>query len=158
VLRTEVRSAVADGLAAAATEGVQAVETATAPLLGRLEGVAATAGRAEAALRRVVLWASWRLLGWVMAVGAATVLLGWLTSSGVLWWDGDAIASARARKAQLQADVAELQASYDGWMKLGVQQKVIRCGPKLRPCIRVDENAGQFGNEEDAGYRVIWGY
>ena len=51
-LRVEVRSAVTDGLADAATEGVQAVETATAPLLGRLEGVAATAGRAEAALRR----------------------------------------------------------------------------------------------------------
>ena len=157
-LRTEVRSAVADGLAAAATEGVQAVETATAPLLGRLEGVAATAGRAEAALRRVVLWASWRLLGWIAAVGATTALVGWLTSSGVLWWDAGAVADARARKAQLQADVAELQASYDGWVKLGVQQKVIRCGPKLRPCIRVDENAGQFGSEGQGSYRVIWGH
>ena len=157
-LRVEVRSAVADGLAAAATEGVQAVETATAPLLGKLEGVAGTAGRAEAALRRVVLWASWRLLGWIVAVGATTALLGWLTSSGVLWWDAGAIADARARKAQLQAEVAELQANYDGWVKLGVQQKVIRCGPKLRPCIRVDENAGQFGSEGQGSYRVIWGY
>lgn len=157
-LRTEVRSAVADGLAAAATEGVQAVETATAPLLGRLEGVSATAGRAEAALRRVVLWASWRLLGWIVAVGMTTALVGWLSSSGVLWWDAGVIAEARARKAQLQAEVAELQASYDGWVKLGVQQKVIRCGPKLQPCIRVDENAGQFGSEGQGSYRVIWGY
>ena len=43
--RTEVCSAVTDGLVDAATEGVQAVETAPASLLGRLEGVAATAGR-----------------------------------------------------------------------------------------------------------------
>lgn len=47
--------------------------------------------------------------------------------------------------------------NYDGWVKLGVQQKVIRCGPKLRPCIRVDESAGQFGSEGDGGCRVIWG-
>ena len=157
-LRVEVRSAVTAGLAAAATEGVKAVETATEPLLGRLEGVAATAARAEAVLRRVVLWASWRLLGWIVAVGAMTALLGWLTSSGVLWWDAGAIADARARKAQLQAEVAELQASYDGWVKLGVQQKVIRCGPKLRPCIRVDESAGTFGDQAHNDYRVIQGY
>ncbi len=157
-LQAAVRSAVTDGLADAATDGVQAVQTATEPLLGKLEGVAATAGRAEATLRRVVLWASWRLLGWIVAVGAATVLLGWLAGSGVLWWDGRAIASAQARKAQLQAEVAELQANYDGWVKVGVVQKVIRCNPGNRPCIRVDENAGQFESQGYAGYRVIWGY
>lgn len=155
-LRTEVRSAVADGLAAAATEGVQAVETATAPLLNKLDGVAATAGRAEAALRRVVLWASWRLLGWTVAVGAATVLLGWLAGSGVLWWDGNAIASAQARKAQLQADVAELQRNHEGWVKAGMLGKLERCDPGNRPCIRVDERAGAYGTPEDR--RVILGY
>ena len=118
----------------------------------------ATAGQAEAALRRVVLWASWRLLGWIAAVGATTALVGWLTSSGVLWWDAGTIAEARAKKAQLQAEVAELQASYDGWVKLGVQQKVIRCGPKLRSCIRVDESAGAFGDQAHNDYRVIQGY
>ena len=157
-LRVEVRSAVADGLAAAATEGVQAVQTATEPLLGRLEGVAATAGRAEAALRRVVLWASWRLLGWVMAGMAVLVLLIWLSSTVTLWWDGSAIASAQTRKTQLQAEVAELQANYDSWVKAGVQQKVIRCNPGNRPCIRVDENAGDFNSQGYSGYRVIWGY
>ncbi len=157
-LRTEVRSAVTDGLAAAATEGMQAVKTATEPLLGKLEGVAATAGRAEATLRRVVMWASWRLLGWAMAGVAVLALLIWLSSTVTLWWDTSAIASAQAHKAQLQAEVAELQAAYDGWVKVGVQQKVIRCNPGNRPCIRVDENAGAFESQGYAGYRVIWGY
>ncbi len=157
-LRGAVSVAVKDSLAAAATEGAKAVEAATGPLLGELAAVMEQAGRADAALRRVVLWASWRLLGWIAAVGAATALVGWLTSSGVLWWDARAIAAARAEKAQLQAEVAELKANYDGWVKLGVQQKVIRCNPGNRPCIRVDENAGQFGSGGDAGYRVIWGY
>lgn len=155
-LRVEVRSAVADGLADAATEGVQAVETATAPLLGRLEGVSATAGRAEAALRRVVLWASWRLLGWAMAGTAVLVLLIWLRSTVTLWWATDAIASAQARKAQLQAEMAEMQANRDGWAKAGMLGKLERCDPGNRPCIRVDERAGAYGTPADR--RVILGY
>jgi cell division protein FtsB len=155
-LRTEVHSAVTDGLAAAATEGVQAVQTATAPLLGRLEGVAATARQAEAALRRVVLWASWRLLGWVMAGVAVLVLLIWLSSTVTLWRATDAIASAQARKAQLEAEVAEMQANRDAWAKAGMLGKLERCDPGNRPCIRVDERAGAYGTPADR--RVILGY
>ncbi len=157
-LRTEVRSAVTDSLAAAATDGVQAVQTATEPLLDRLEGVAATAGRAEATLRRVVLWASWRLLGWVMAGMAVLVLvlLTWLISTVTLWWDGDAIASAQARKAKLEAEVAELRANYEALALAGMLGKLERCGPKSRPCIRVDERPGAYGEPGDR--RVILGY
>ena len=71
-------------------------------------------------MRQVVLWASWRLLGWVMAGVAVLVLLGWLASTLVLWWDTGTIAAAQLQKAQLQAQVAELQASYDGWVKAGM--------------------------------------
>lgn len=60
-----VRSAVADSLAGAATEGVAAVQAATAPLLVHLAGVTEQAGQADAALRGVVAWASWRLLVWI---------------------------------------------------------------------------------------------
>ena len=151
-----VRSAVTDSLAGAATEGVAAVQAATKPLLGRLAGVTAEAGQAEAALRQVVLWASWRLLGWVMAGVAGLVLLGWLASTLVLWWDNGAITEARMQKAQLQAEVAEMQANHDGWVKAGMLGKLERCGPKARLCIRVDEGAGPFGERSD--YRVIQGY
>ena len=57
-----VRAAVAESLAGAAVEGVAAVQAATGPLLARLDGVAEQAGQADAALRGVVAWASWRLL------------------------------------------------------------------------------------------------
>ena len=151
-----VRAAVADSLADAAREGAAAVEAATGPLLAQLLGVASEAMRAEAALRRVVLWAGWRLLGWLVAVGAATAVVGWLMGSGVLWWDARAVAAARAEKAQLQAEVEEMRANRDGWAKAGLLEKLTRCGPKARPCIRVDEGAGQFGEQSD--YRVIRGY
>ncbi len=64
------RAAVAEGLAGAATEGVAAVQAATGPLLSRLDSVAERAGQAEAVLRGVVAWASWRLLGWMTAAVA----------------------------------------------------------------------------------------
>ena len=112
--------------------------------------------QAEAALHQVVLWASWRLLGWVMAGVAGLVLLGWLASTLVLWWDNGTIAAAQVEKAQLQQEVAGLQATQDAWVKAGMLGRLERCGPKARPCIRVDEGAGPF--EERSDYRVIQGY
>ena len=150
------RAAVADSLAGAAAEGVAAVRAATGPLLSRLDSVAAQAGRADAALRGVVAWASWRLLGWVLAAMAGLVLLGWLASTLVLWWDAGAIAAARAEKRQLQAEVAEMQANRDEWARAGFLSKLTRCDPGNRPCVRVDERAGAFGDRSD--YRVLLGY
>jgi len=152
------RAAVAEGLAGAAVEGVAAVQAATGPLLSRLDRVAAQAGQADAALRRVVLWASWRLLGWMAAAVAALVLVGWLASGLVLWWDMGAVAAARAEKWRLQTEVAEMQARWDDWAKRGVLAKLERCGPTRRPCIRVDEGAGAFESQGHDDYRVIRGY
>lgn len=104
--RAAVRSAVQESFAGAATEGVAAVQAATWPLLGRLEGMTEAARRAEDAMRGVVLWASWRLLGWLLAVVAGLLLLNWIANAGMLWWDTSAIGAAEARKAQLQAEVA----------------------------------------------------
>ena len=153
-----VRAAVADSLAGAAVEGVAAVQAATGPLLSRLEGVAERAGQADAALRGVVAWASWRLLGWMAAAVALLVLGGWLASALVLWWDGGAIQAARTEKARLQAEVAEMQANRDEWAKAGLLAKLERCGPKARPCVRVDESAGAFHGRSHADYRIIQGY
>ena len=156
--RMAAREAVTESLAGAATEGVAAVQAATKPLLGRLAGVTAEAGQAEAALRQVVLWASWRLLGWVMAAVAGLVLLGWLASTLVLWWDAGTIGAAQVEKAQLQQEVAELQANHDAWVKAGMLGKLERCNPGFRPCIRVDESAGPFESQGHSDYRVIQGY
>ena len=151
-----VRSAVADSLAGAATEGVAAVQAATAPLLSRLAGMTEQAGQADAALRDLVSWASWRLLAWMMGAVALLVLGGWLATTLVLWWDTGAIVAARVQKAQLAAEVAEMQANRDEWAKAGFTAKLARCNPGNRPCVRVDEKAGPFGTASD--YRVLLGY
>lgn len=60
-------------------------------------------------------------------------------------------------KAQLQVDMAQLSANYYGWVKGGVLEKLTTCGVKARPCLRVDESAGCFEDQEHTDYRVIVG-
>jgi hypothetical protein len=139
--REAVSLAVAEGFAGAAGKGVEAVQVATQPLLGKLEGVTASAARAEAALRRVVSWASWRLLGWIMILIVALV-----------WWDTGTI-------TQLQSEISELQASHESWVKAGMLDRLERCAPGNRPCVEVNEDAGPFGTPGGSqDYRVLKGY
>jgi hypothetical protein len=147
--RQAVNLAVAEGFAGAAGKGVEAVQIATRPLLGKLVGVTEGAERAETALRRVVSWASWRLLGWIMALLVALVLLGWLTGNAVVWWDTGTVNN-------LQGEIIELQANHDALVRAGMLGKLTYCDPGNRPCIRVDESAGAFGSDGD--YRIILGY
>ncbi|WP_287787482.1 hypothetical protein [Acidiphilium sp.] len=148
-MHNAVHAAVSESLAGAAGEGVDAVRVATQPLLGELDKVATGVARAEAALRRVVQWASWRLLGWIMALIAALVLFGWLSSTALVWWD-------TGRINTLQDQIATLQANHRAWVKAGMLGALSTCGPDRRPCVRVDESAGAFGKHAD--YRVIRGY
>ncbi|MDE2342159.1 MAG: hypothetical protein KGL63_01990 [Betaproteobacteria bacterium] len=150
--RQAVQLAVAESLAGAASEGVAAVKTATQPLLGQLKGVTEGAERAEVSLRRVVSWASWRLLGWIMALITALVLLGWLSSTAIVWWD-------MGRVSQLQAEIASMRANHDAWVKAGMLDKLTYCDPDNRPCVAINESAGQFGTPDGPqDYRVLKGY
>ena len=51
-----------------------------------------------------------------------------------------------------------MPSNYDGWVKAGMLEKVIRCNPGNRPCIRVNEGAGPFESQGHNDYRVIQGY
>lgn len=150
--RQAVQLAVAEGFAGAADQGVAAVRVATQPLLGKLEDVTQSAVNAEAALRRVVSWASWRLLGWIMALMLALVLLGWLTGNAVVWWDTGTI-------DKLQDQIIALRANHDAWVKAGMLDKLTRCAPGNRPCVEVNEDAGTFGTPGGPqDYQVLKGY
>jgi hypothetical protein len=147
-----VNLAVAEGFGRAAGKGVEAVQIATRPLLSKLEDVTNSAASAETALRRVVSWASWRLLGWIMGLIVALVLLGWLTGNVLVWWDTGTI-------NQLQGKIAELQAAHDSWVKAGMLDRLERCAPGNRPCVEVDESYGAFGTLGSPNdFRILKGY
>jgi hypothetical protein len=149
---TAVSLAVAEGFAGAAGKGVEAVQIATHPLLGKLEGMTNSVASAEAALRRIVSWASWRLLGWIMLLIVALVLLGWLTGNALVWWDTGTV-------TRLQDEISELQANHDAWVKAGMLDRLERCAPGNRPCVEVNEDAGTFGTPGGPqDYQVLKGY
>ena len=98
----------------------------------------------------------------LLVVAAILVVLGvggWGVSAGVQWWDEKAIASAQTEKDELQQDVADLTATKEAWVQAGMLDKIQRCGSENRPCVAVDENAGQFGPQGGPyDLRVLQGY
>lgn len=155
-LREAVASEVTTSLAGAAGGVVDAVEIKTDALKGKVGSLTGKIADAENAVQRLVNWASWRLLGWVVVM---LVLLGgggWLVSVGLQWWDTKTIAQEQTQKDQLQQDIATLQANQASWERAGVLDKIEQCTPGNRPCVEVNENAGTFGEQGD--YRVLKGY
>ena len=154
--REAVETAVERGLAGAGTTATAAVQRAAQPLLDGLAGVAAQAGAVEAALRRVVGWATWRLLGQgVLAVACLAGLL-WLVQASAWWWSWRELEEVRAQKAVVEAEVAGLKANRDALVREGMLARIVRCNPGNRPCVRINEAAGTFG--EQADHRVLRGY
>ena len=161
--REAVETAVERGLAGAGTTATAAVQRAAQPLLDGLAGVAAQAGAVEATLRRVVGWATWRLLGQGVLVVACLAGLLWLAQASGWWWDWRALEEVRAQKAMVEVEVTalaaqrdELRANRDALVREGLLARIVRCNPGNRPCVRVNEAAGTFG--EQADHRVLRGY
>ena len=161
--REAVKAEVERDLAGAGETATAAVEAAAKPLLEGLAGVTAQAGAVEATLRRVVGWATWRLLGRGLLAVAGLAGLLWLAQGAAWWWDQHALAGVRAEKARLETEIARLQgerdkllANRDELIRAGFLAQINRCGPKSRLCVRVNEAAGEFGEEAD--YRVLRGY
>lgn len=154
-LRAAVSEAVTEHVAGIAEAVGDAVREMNDPLAEIVAQIAEEGRLAEAALRGVVQWASGRLLLWTLGAIVGLGLLCWSASSTLLWWDTSAIGAAQMKKAQLQAEVAELTANRDAWAKAGMLDKLARCGPKKLPCVRIDDQAGAFGEQSD--YRVVRG-
>ena len=154
--REAVRIAVADSLAGAGDTAARAVEASSRPLLDRLAGVAASAQEVEASLKRVVGWATWRLLGRIAAVAGGCLLVIVLANVSLRWWSERDLAFELAQKTLLESEIIGLQSTRDELVKAGMLARISHCNPGARPCIRVNEAAGSFG--EPADYRIIQGY
>ncbi|EGO93201.1 hypothetical protein [Acidiphilium sp. PM] len=148
-VREAVGAAVTTALEQVGKEGVATVRKATKPMLEDLAGLAGGMAVAEEALRRIVAWASWRLLGWIVALTVGLMLFGWLSSTAVVWWD-------RTTVSQLRGEIAMLQANHAAWVKAGMLDKITRCGPNRLPCVAINPDAVKYGNSGD--YRVLKGY
>jgi AcrR family transcriptional regulator len=148
-VREAVSAAVTTALEQVGKEGVATVREATKPLLEDVAGLAGGMAVAEEALRRIVAWASWRLLGWIVALTVGLMLFGWLSSTALVWWD-------RTTVSQLRGEIAMLQANHAAWVKAGMLDKITYCEPGNRPCVAINQSAGTYGKNRE--YRVLKGY
>jgi hypothetical protein len=155
-MHSMISTAVEDSLSHTAQGGVHTDGQLSEPLAEAVEQFLLEVKQAELSLRGVVSWASWRLLAWGLGVVAGLAVLWWLASSAVLWWDASAIGTAQVQKVQVEAELAGLRANQDALVKAGLLAKIGHCGEKKRLCVRVDESAGQFGEQSD--YRIVRGY
>lgn len=125
-LRAELAATVRQTLG---QSSASALETATAPVLGRLAGVADAAAQAEDTLRNAAAWFAWK---WVaMAAGGLAGVC--LTASALLGWQVEQIESLSAQRAELQANVRALESR-------GGKIKTALCGGRL--CIEASKNQG----------------
>ncbi len=156
------QKAVTQGLAGAGETAAAAVGQAVRPVLARLDQVTAQAAAAEAALRRVVGWVSWRLLWRGLAIVAAMAGLLWLSHLMVWKWAAWDVALAQTQKEMLLSEItglqgkrAELEASRADLERQGVLAKMNRCGPGNRPCVRVLDASAAAPPEEGQLYELL---
>ena len=157
-LQKAVAAAVQANLAGAAGNVVAEVKAKTAALADNVGGMVDGVATAEIAVQRIIKWASWRFLGLVVAFLAALGAVGWLASTGVLWWDTKTIAEDQVEKDQLQQEIANLQANKAAWVQAGMLDKITRCDN--RPCVAVNQNAGSYHytNGEPSDLMILQGY
>jgi hypothetical protein len=152
-IEATVLDAVTSSMSNVVGMAAQTISDLGKPFADQMMQAAVSAEQAEQAFRNVIRWASARLLLWGIGAIASLLMLGWLASGIILWWDTKAIATAHITKQQLQAEVADLQANGDSWIRAGMTTTLKRCGPKKQPCVAVDESAGAFGENND--YRLL---
>ena len=79
------------------------------------------------------------------------LIAAWLS----VWWQRHQVETLIEQKAQLQAEVAELQTNAQDWTKRAGRAKLDKCGDAGRLCVRVDKTTG-YGKDGD--YFVLRGY
>ena len=149
------RVAVVGSMEGAAQAAATALDKASQPVLDQLKGVVEAASQAKGQLRRAAAWFSWQWMVLAAGTTGAAMLVLWTMASVYVRWQRNDIEALAAQRQELRAEVLQLQATADEWVKKGGRAKLERCGDKERLCVRVDKAVG-FGKEAD--FFVLRGY
>lgn len=148
-------ASVRESLAGVSETATAALEDASRPIVDRLARLSLSLGEAEGKLANAVasFGLRWALVAGGAAAGcvAAVLIAAWLS----VWWQRHQVEGLLDQKAQLQAEVGQLQANSEGWAKLVGRAKLDKCGEAKRLCVRIDKTTG-YGKDSD--YFVLLGY
>jgi hypothetical protein len=137
-------------------EATTSLEEASNPFIERLNGVVNAAEQLEGRFKKASHWFNWKwgALAAITAAGCigSVVLASW----GMVAWQQRQVSQLLEQREALTAEVSQLQAQANEWVKRGGRAKLQKCGDTGRLCVRVDTQAGSFG--KDGEYMVLRGY
>lgn len=144
-----VAASMRQSLGEASERAAAALGEAARPVLGDLAGYVNAANAAKGQLNGAVAAFNWK---WALVAGGATaggiaavVLTGWLANA----WQWHQVESLSEQKAQLRAEVGELEASVAALEKKGGRIVMNTCGGRL--CIEASNNQGNAAPKWGAG-------
>ncbi|EJJ0143925.1 MbeB family mobilization protein [Salmonella enterica] len=85
---------------------------------------------------------------WLTIVLVSVLLIA--SSGGILWWQGEQIRDHYTLISEMKRTEAMLSKRNNG-VRLSV------CGDSKRPCVKVNPEAGTFGEGKDSGWMVLAG-
>jgi peptidoglycan hydrolase CwlO-like protein len=153
--------AVRDSLAGASQTASVALETAVRPILGKLSDVVQAAGEAEGKLNAAAASFGWKWAAITSIIGAGAIATVLAVAWGAAWYQRHQIEQLAEQKAQLQADISELQENVAKLEKRGGKIVFNTCGGRL--CIEASSNQGEgltdwrgpWKNEQNGAALVI---
>ena len=131
-----VSVSVRESLAGASDAAAKALGQAAQPVIGSLSGVVLAAHKAEGSMRNAGAWFAWKWVA-VAAGGLAGVCL---VAYGALAWQLYQVNGLRYQKAELEADVAQMQERVGVLEKKGGRIVITTCGGRI--CIEASSNQG----------------
>ena len=132
-----VGASVRESLAGASDTAAKALGAAAQPVIGSLSNVVQAAHQAESSMRNAAAWFSFK---WVALAAAGMVgVCGMAYAS--LAWQLYQIEGLRHQKAELEADVAQMQANVAVLEKKGGRIVISTCGGRI--CIMASTNQGK---------------
>ena len=132
-------------LAGASDAAAKALGEAAKPVIGSLSGVVQAAHEAEGSMRNAGAWFAWKWVA-VAAGGLAGVCL---VAYAALAWQLHQVSSLSDEKAELAADVAQMQANVSALEKKGGRIVMTTCGGRL--CIEASSNQGAGAEQWKGG-------
>lgn len=142
-------AAVSAALGGVEAKAGAAIEGAAAPALEAIQKATQQATAAAGELRGTVGWVSWKWAG-IMAASSAGALGAFLLAAWLIVPSDGELAALRAEKADLEANLADLE-------KRGARVKFGTCSDKRRMCVLIDQKAGSFGADGEV-YMIPKGY
>lgn len=118
------------------------------PLLMQVRSTLEEANQLAPGLKLATRYVERDMARWL--VGVATGFLGLLLAATwiSLAWARHEVAQLGDEKAQLAAEVKELEANSQSWIEKGGRAPVQRCGPQRRPCVQVRKETA-YGDQRD---------